>query len=51
MHTVGREIGRETLKNAKKEKCTSLDLEYGKKTENNGKGKMHTVGTEVWQEN
>ena len=33
MHTVGREIGRETLENLKNEKYTLQDLDYGEKTE------------------
>ena len=36
-HTVGVEIWRETLKNAKNKKCTLQDLEYGKKNEKHGK--------------
>ena len=26
------------------------DLEYGKKTENDGKRETHTVGSEIWRE-
>ena len=36
MHTVGREIGRETLENLKNEKYTLQDLDYGEKTEKRG---------------
>ena len=36
-HTLGHEIWQETLKNVKNVKCTLQDMEYGEKTENNGK--------------
>ena len=50
MHTVGREIGRETLKNLKNEKCTLQDVEYGKKTEKCVKWDTYTVGPKIWRE-
>jgi hypothetical protein len=37
MHTLGREIWKEKLKNVKNEKCNNLDLEFSEKTENLGK--------------
>ena len=37
MHTVGRGIWQETLKNVKNEKCTPQNLDYGKKIEKRGK--------------
>ena len=36
-----------SLKNVKNEKCTLQDLEYGKKTENQGKREIHTLGCEI----
>ena len=38
-----------SLKNVKNEKCTLKDLEYGEKTENHGKRKIHTLGREIWR--
>ena len=38
-----------SLKNVKNEKCTLKDLEYGEKTENHGKGEIHTYGREIWR--
>ena len=40
-----------SLKNVKNEKCTLKDLEYGAKTENHGKGEIHTLGREIWRGN
>ena len=31
-------------------KCTLQDLEYGQKTDNQGKIETQTVGRELWQE-
>ena len=36
-----------SLKNMKNEKWTLQDLEYGKKTENQGKREIHTLGCEI----
>ena len=36
-----------SLKNVKNEKCTLKDLEYGEKSENHGKGEIHTSGREI----
>ena len=33
------------------EKCTLQDLEYGEKTESQGKCEMHTLGHENWRGN
>ena len=33
----------------KSEKCTLKDLLYGEKTENHGKGEIHTLGREICQ--
>ena len=38
-----------SLKNVKNEKCPLKDLEYGQKTENNGKLEIHTLGREIWR--
>ena len=38
-----------SLKNVKNEKCIRKDLDYGEKTENYGKGEMHTLGREIWR--
>ena len=38
-----------SLKNVKNEKFTLKDLEYGEKTENHGKGEIHTLGHEIWR--
>ena len=45
---VGPGIWRETLKNGKNEKCTLQDLEYGKKTDQQGKLETHMVGPGIW---
>ena len=39
----------EITENVKKEKCTLQDLEYSKKTENQGKYEIHTLGSEIWR--
>ena len=36
-----------TMKNLKNDKCTQQDLEYGEKTENQGKCKIHTLVREI----
>ena len=36
-----------SLKNVKSGKCTLKVLEYGEKTENHGKGEIHTLGHEI----
>ena len=36
-----------SLKNVKNEKCTLKDLKYSSKTENHGKGDIHTLGREI----
>ena len=33
----------------KNEKCTLKDLEYGDKTENDGKREIHSLGREIWR--
>ena len=38
-----------SLKTVKNEKCTLQGLEYGEKTENHGKGEIHTLGREIWR--
>ena len=38
-----------SLKNVKNQKCTLQGLEYGEKTENHGKGEIHTLGREIWR--
>ena len=45
------QILRRKLKNLKNENCTLYDLEYGKKKnqEKRGKTKMHIVGPGIWQ--
>ena len=39
----------EITKKRENEKCTLKDLEYGEKTENNGKLEIHTLGREIWR--
>ena len=36
-----------TMKNLKNDKCTQQDLEYGEKTENQGKCNIHTLVREI----
>ena len=38
-----------SLHNVKNEKCTQQELEYGEKSENHGKGEIHTLGREIWR--
>ena len=39
------------LTNVEKEKQTLYDLEYGNKTDQQGKRKTHIVGPGIWQKN
>ena len=38
-----------SLQKVKNEKCKLQELEYDEKSENHGKGEIHTLGREIWQ--
>ena len=40
---------KKSQKNVKNEKCTLQDLEYGEKTENQGKWEIHNLGREIYR--